>query len=69
MDENDLLEKIASGRKKSINLDFKALDSLQNTEGKKKEITKNVSAFADSQTVLQLEHIHRSWRQPLGMDA
>src|SRR5229473_8062127 len=47
-DENDLLEKIAVGWKESIDLDFKQSDSLHNTEGKKSEISKDVSAFANS---------------------
>jgi predicted HTH transcriptional regulator len=47
-DEDHLLGKIASGWKESIDLDFKQSGSLQNIERKKDEISKDVSAFANS---------------------
>jgi hypothetical protein len=47
-DEADLFENIQNSWKESIDLDFKASNSLQNTDGKKKEISKDVSAFANS---------------------
>jgi Putative DNA-binding domain len=46
--EEDLLRMISEGEQKSIGLDYKACDSLQNTDGKKTEISKDVSAFSNS---------------------
>lgn len=45
---NDLLQLIADGVEESVSLDYKAADALQNTDGKKKEIAKDVSAMANS---------------------
>ena len=39
---------IDSEAEESINLDYKACDALQKTEGKKRDISKDVSAFANS---------------------
>lgn len=47
-DEDDLLEMIALGIQESIELDYKQCDALQKTDGKKNEISKDVSAFANS---------------------
>src|SRR5947208_1755782 len=47
-DENDLLELVKAGTQESIELDFKESDALQNTDKKKDEISKDVSAFANS---------------------
>src|SRR6266480_4427156 len=47
-DENDLLELVNAKTKESIELDFKDSASLQNTDRKKEEISKDVSAFANS---------------------
>lgn len=47
-EENDLLELVNAQAKESIELDFKESASLQNTERKKEEISKDVSAFANS---------------------
>lgn len=46
--EDDLLTLIASGEKESITLDYKRSDSLQKTDGRKNEISKDVSALANS---------------------
>jgi hypothetical protein len=46
--EQDLLDLIRNGVEEDLNLDYKANDSLNNTDGKKKEISKDVSAFANS---------------------
>ncbi len=47
--EDDLLQLIANRQEESIQLDFKRADALQQTDGKKKdEISKDVSAFANS---------------------
>lgn len=46
--EDYLLKLISDKIPESINLDYKASGSLDNTDGKKKEIGKDVSAFANS---------------------
>ncbi len=46
--EADILSLIDNGVKESIELDYKQCDSLQKTEGRKREIGKDVSAFANS---------------------
>ena len=47
-DEDYLLSMIQSGTQESIALDFKRSEALQNTDGKKNELSKDVSAFANS---------------------
>lgn len=44
----DLQNLIANQVEENLHLDYKAADSLLNTDGKKKEISKDVSAFANS---------------------
>ena len=46
--EVELLALIANQVEENINLDYKGADSLQKTDGKKKEISKDISAFANS---------------------
>ena len=46
--KRDLDRLIADGVEENISLDYKAADSLQNTDGKKKEIAKDISAMANS---------------------
>ena len=46
--EAELLALIANQVEENINLDYKGADSLQKTDGKKREISKDVSAFANS---------------------
>lgn len=46
--EEDLLRMIDEAEQESITLDYKACDSLERTDGKKNEISKDVSAFANS---------------------
>jgi hypothetical protein len=46
--ENDLLEFISTKREESLQLDFKDADSLRPTDKNKTEISKDVSAFANS---------------------
>lgn len=45
---NDLMQLITDEVEENINLDYKAADALQNTDSKKKEIAKDVSAMANS---------------------
>lgn len=47
-DENDVLQLIHDQVEESINLEYKASASLQNTDKHKSEISKDVSAFANS---------------------
>ena len=47
-DEDDLLQLIATGEQESITLDYKQCDSLAKSDGKKNELSKDVSAFANS---------------------
>lgn len=46
--EDDLLRLIASSVQENVQLDYKSCAALQNTDGKKSEISKDVSAFANS---------------------
>lgn len=47
-EQRDILELIAAGAEESINLDFKACGSLDQLDSRKNEISKDVSAFANS---------------------
>lgn len=47
-DEDDLGALITNGTKESIELDYKACDALAKTDGKKNEVSKDVSALANS---------------------
>jgi|GEM_PF-642640 Schlafen, AlbA_2 len=47
-DENDLLQMVNTGAQESVDLEFKASGALQNTDTNKDEISKDVSAFANS---------------------
>lgn len=47
-DESDVRELVASQVEESLTLDYKACDALARTDGRKKEISKDVSAFANS---------------------
>lgn len=47
-DESDLLELVSLGVQESLELDYKRCDALQRTESKKNEVSKDVSAFANS---------------------
>jgi len=46
--EEDLLRLIHDGQEESLTLDYKACDAFQKTDGKRKELAKDVSAFANS---------------------
>jgi hypothetical protein len=47
-DENDLLRLITDQVQESLTLDYKLCDALQKTDGKKNEVSKDISAFANS---------------------
>jgi hypothetical protein len=46
--ESDLLQLIANAVRENVQLDYKSCGALQNTDGKKAEISKDVSALANS---------------------
>ena len=46
--EADIEELITAKVSESLHVEFKACASLENTEGRKKEISKDVSAFANA---------------------
>ena len=46
--ENDLLSLIKEGEQESLTMDYKQCDALGKTDGKKREISKDVSSFANS---------------------
>jgi len=46
--QEDILELIEDEIEESLNLDFKRAESLEQTDGRKKEIAKDVSSFANS---------------------
>lgn len=46
--ESDLLALVAAGEKESLILEYKACDALGLSDGKKNELSKDVSAFANS---------------------
>lgn len=48
INEDDIKQIISNKFEESIDLDFKKADSLGNTDGKKAEISKDVSSFANS---------------------
>src|SRR5262249_14876653 len=47
-DQSELQRLIDDGAEENLTLDYKAADALGTTDGKKKEITKDVSAMANS---------------------
>lgn len=47
-EESDIVQLISNKIEESLTLDFKRADSLQQSDGKKSEISKDVSAFANS---------------------
>src|SRR2546428_396521 len=47
-EEADILELIKEGVQESVTLDYKACDALGKSDAKKNELSKDVSAFANS---------------------
>jgi hypothetical protein len=70
--EEDIFRLIADKVEENINLDYKACDSLGKTDGKKNDISKDVSAFANSAggTIVYgiLEDKHVPTRVDVGYD-
>lgn len=46
--ERKILDLINNGIEENLHLEYKSSSSLERTEGKKKEISKDISAFANS---------------------
>ncbi len=67
--EEDLLNLISAGEKESITLDYKACGSLQNTDGKKNELSKDVSAFANSAGGTIVYGVSENGHVPTGLDS
>lgn len=67
-DESDVLSLIANGVQESLTLDYKRCDSLQKTDGKKKEISKDVSVFANSAGGLIIYGIEEDKHLPIAID-
>src|SRR5450759_2840615 len=67
-DENDLLGLIQNQTKESIELDYNKCDSLQKTDGKKNELSKDVSAFANSAGGTLVYGIVENGHVPTGLD-
>lgn len=67
--EDDVLGLIRDEVQESINLDYKASDSLDNTDRKKKEIGKDVSAFANSAGGTILYGVREDKHLPTNIDA
>jgi hypothetical protein len=67
-DESDLLSLIADGVQESLHLDYKASDALQRTDGKKNEISKDVSAFANSDGGMLVYGIEEIGHLPVKID-
>jgi Putative DNA-binding domain len=67
-EESDIQSLIANQVQQSLTLDVKRCESLQKTEGKKKEISKDVSAFAKSAGGTIVYGIVEDKHVPTGID-
>lgn len=66
--EQDILLLIANGIKESIELDYKTCDALQKSDGKKKEVSKDISAFANSAGGTIVYGVQEDKHQPTAID-
>ncbi len=66
--EEDLLVLVAAGEKESITLDYKACGSLKNTDAKKIELSKDISAFANSAGGTIVYGVSENGYVPTGLD-
>ena len=66
--ESDLLSLVSNQVHESITLDYKESDSLQRADGRKKEISKDVSAFANSAGGTIVYGMKEDKRYPTGLD-
>lgn len=67
--EDDLLQLIAEKVKEGIELDYKRSDSLEKTERRKDELSKDVSAFANSGCGVLVYGVTEDGHVPTGIDA
>ncbi|WP_395351810.1 helix-turn-helix domain-containing protein [Variovorax sp. UC122_21] len=66
--EEDLLELISSEVQESLELDYKRCEALQKSEGKKNELSKDVSAFANAAGGIIVYGIKEDGHFPIGID-
>lgn len=66
--EADTLALITNGVKESLELDYKQCASLQKTDGKKREISKDVSAFANSAGGIIVYGMIENGQMPISLD-
>src|SRR5947209_7915064 len=67
--EDDLLALIANGTKESIELEYKECNALDQTDGKKNEVSKDISAFANSAGGTILYGMKENGHVPVQLDA
>src|SRR5689334_5136891 len=67
-DEADILEMIRDQVQESLILDYKKCDALQKTDGKKSEMSKDVSAFANSAGGVIIYGVEEDKHIPTGID-
>lgn len=67
--EDDLLELISNQVTESLSLDYKECGALQSTEGKRAEVGKDVSAFANSAGGVIVYGIKENGHIPVELDA
>lgn len=66
--EQDILALISDEFKEDLNLDYKACDALGKSDGKKKEISKDISAFANSAGGVIIYGVIEDKHLPTGID-
>jgi hypothetical protein len=66
--EDDILTMIQDQRQESIDLDYKSCDSLQKTDGKRNELSKDASAFANSAGGTLIFGVLEDKHVPTGID-
>lgn len=66
--ESDLLELVRQGVQESLELDYKRCDALQRTDAKKAELSKDISAFANSAGGVLVYGICEDGHVPTGLD-
>jgi hypothetical protein len=66
--ESDLIDLISSQEKESLTLDYKACDALAQSDGKKNELSKDVSAFANSAGGMLIYGILENGHVPTQLD-
>lgn len=68
-DESDLLAMVANEVQESLELDYKRSDALAKTDKAKNEISKDVSAFANSAGGRIIYGVVEQGHKPIGLDA